>query len=1048
MKKLIILSFILILWHLPILAQDVAFTTNNGEDTTTNDPIILLEGISSDPEPSSGIDSTSINCEAANQGDKYSWQYSVDLVQGVNVLIVTSSDNAGNIGSDTINITYNLLQPDICIDEDSLYFFKPALGPPSPPNYHFFVYNCGGETLTWRYDFITDTDSLWFARAGDSVLASLDSAECIIFAEWVGYTPGGYHAKLIAYDKDDPSISDTLYVEYEVEPVYPTICPQFAELVFDTEQYGEPPDTQDVPINQCGGDYPAEWSIEIPQVDWYTIVEPGGKRSIDARVVITRTDLAPDIYIDTFDVYCSNCFDGSELADRERGMTSEVEVTYTVTDTTQPIMHVFPDTVFGSHLGFDDYDMPFYIENQGNDTLYFEIDEHFSHTEYMLTPTIGYVLSGDTSTIIFNYYAYQYEDCPHFDGIEIHHLPIHSNDSNNLCDTITIIDTTLNQCSLSIEFYTPEEYHCYEADTYLQTTPGVQSYSGYLCGLGVEIYCSLDQGLSWESITYVSDENWFLLQLPDTSMIDMWLRSYASDYGCTDADTVKHISVYQPDAIPPGVDLISPSAGEMYSSGDSIYLKWNSSDNQLIAMDSVFWSEDGLTWNYIDFYYGQRDSCLWVIPDTYNDSLLFKIAVFDVACNDSSIVSYIMLGGGKYVDCENGDDNNPGTYTLPYATITKAITEIDDNNTIYVFPGECYDSLFIKKGLTLIGMEGPENTILNALDNKRCVLVDTVPDTVTISGLSITGGNPQDNTYDDRGGGILAVASNIKVDDCMIYGNQSYSGGGLNLRKDTYFEINNTHICHNDAQTTGGGIATSDATGGYITRTAIHGNSANDNGGGIFLYANSVAAGRDFVMLNNVVTNNSSGIQGGGIETRRTDLELRNTIVANNDGEYGIYIYETEFNNDYNDVWSNTAADYGPDIISGDSSISLDPMFIGDTACVSFALDSCSPCVDIGDPAIPPAGPPGDIRSDIGIQDQIKGCNCGDANNDKAVNVSDAVYIINYVFIDGDPPQPLEAGDANCDGVCNVSDAVWIINYIFVGGNIPCDTDGDEVPDC
>jgi PKD repeat protein len=73
---------------------------------------------------------------------------------------------------------------------------------------------------------------------------------------------------------------------------------------------------------------------------------------------------------------------------------------------------------------------------------------------------------------------------------------------------------------------------------------------------------------------------------------------------------------------------------------------------------------------------------------------------------------------------------------------------------------------------------------------------------------------------------------------------------------------------------------------------------------------------------------------------------------------------------------------------------------------------------------------------------------CGDANDDGTVNVSDAVWIINYVFVGGDPPSPIESGDANCDGTSNVSDAVWIINYVFVGGNVPCDTNGDTVPDC
>jgi hypothetical protein len=73
---------------------------------------------------------------------------------------------------------------------------------------------------------------------------------------------------------------------------------------------------------------------------------------------------------------------------------------------------------------------------------------------------------------------------------------------------------------------------------------------------------------------------------------------------------------------------------------------------------------------------------------------------------------------------------------------------------------------------------------------------------------------------------------------------------------------------------------------------------------------------------------------------------------------------------------------------------------------------------------------------------------CGDANSDESVNVSDAVSIINYVFIGGVPPSPLVAGDVNCDGTCNVSDAVAIINYVFIGGYDPCDPNDDGIPDC
>jgi hypothetical protein len=62
----------------------------------------------------------------------------------------------------------------------------------------------------------------------------------------------------------------------------------------------------------------------------------------------------------------------------------------------------------------------------------------------------------------------------------------------------------------------------------------------------------------------------------------------------------------------------------------------------------------------------------------------------------------------------------------------------------------------------------------------------------------------------------------------------------------------------------------------------------------------------------------------------------------------------------------------------------------------------------------------------------------GDANGDGAINVSDVVYLINYLFINGPAPDPIQAGDVNCDGVVNVTDVVYLINYLFIGGPPPC----------
>lgn len=66
---------------------------------------------------------------------------------------------------------------------------------------------------------------------------------------------------------------------------------------------------------------------------------------------------------------------------------------------------------------------------------------------------------------------------------------------------------------------------------------------------------------------------------------------------------------------------------------------------------------------------------------------------------------------------------------------------------------------------------------------------------------------------------------------------------------------------------------------------------------------------------------------------------------------------------------------------------------------------------------------------------------CGDSDGNGSINISDAVFLIAFIFAGGSTPgdcnTPLGLGDANGNGSVNISDAVYLIAYIFAGGTAP-----------
>ncbi len=60
----------------------------------------------------------------------------------------------------------------------------------------------------------------------------------------------------------------------------------------------------------------------------------------------------------------------------------------------------------------------------------------------------------------------------------------------------------------------------------------------------------------------------------------------------------------------------------------------------------------------------------------------------------------------------------------------------------------------------------------------------------------------------------------------------------------------------------------------------------------------------------------------------------------------------------------------------------------------------------------------------------------GDSNGDEVVDVSDAVHLLTYLFLNGDAPRCTEVVDVNGDGELDIGDPVKLLFGLFVGGDI------------
>lgn len=61
----------------------------------------------------------------------------------------------------------------------------------------------------------------------------------------------------------------------------------------------------------------------------------------------------------------------------------------------------------------------------------------------------------------------------------------------------------------------------------------------------------------------------------------------------------------------------------------------------------------------------------------------------------------------------------------------------------------------------------------------------------------------------------------------------------------------------------------------------------------------------------------------------------------------------------------------------------------------------------------------------------------GDANYDDKIEITDAVFVLRYLFSGGEAPACEDAADADDTGELEITDAVFLLGHLFLGGPAP-----------
>ena len=246
-----------------------------------------------------------------------------------------------------------------------------------------------------------------------------------------------------------------------------------------------------------------------------------------------------------------------------------------------------------------------------------------------------------------------------------------------------------------------------------------------------------------------------------------------------------------------------------------------------------------------------------------------------------------------YVDDDAANDPAPNDNTVsdpfengspqhPWDRIQEGIDAAGDGNTVIVAAGLYPESLtWSGKSFDMEGAGRDVTTVdpsavvsgLPAPGGRVLAMWD-VAGPATIEGFTFTGGSA------DWGGGIRVDRSSIEFTDNAITNNATTNtpGGGMYLADNPLITLTGNLISDNTSARQGGGVYSTRSTTTFANNT-IEDNQANWDGGGLYLYHDT---GQTTTLTGNDLLGNTASVQGGGAYVRGSTATVSGNTVTGN----------------------------------------------------------------------------------------------------------------------------------------------------------------------